>query len=59
MVRAGLDARPLNVLDAKTRQAHAELLRALLYGAQDPTLPLIFRAAMVKLCDIFNRRGAA
>jgi hypothetical protein len=48
----------LNALDAKTRQAHAELLRALLYGAQDPTLPLLIRAALVKLCDAFNRRGA-
>ena len=48
----------MNTLDAKTRQAHAELLRALLYSAQDPTLPLVVRAAMVKLCDAFNRRGA-
>jgi hypothetical protein len=48
----------VNVLDAKTRQAHAELLRALLYSAQDTTLPLLLRAALVKLCDTFNRRGA-
>lgn len=53
-----MGARPVNALDAKTRQAHAELLRALLYGAQDPTLPLLLRAALVKLCDVFNQRGA-
>ena len=49
----------MNILDARTRQAHSELLRALLYGAQDPTLPLYIRAAMVKLCCVFNARGPA
>jgi hypothetical protein len=48
----------MNLLDVKLRQAHTELLRALLYGAKDPTLPLIVRAAMVKLCDVFSQRGA-
>jgi hypothetical protein len=48
----------LNALDADTRKAHPDLLRAMLYGAKDPTLPLIVRAAMVKLCDVFSQRGA-
>lgn len=53
-----MGARPVSLfVTPATRQAHAELLRALLAGAQNETLPMLIRCAMLRLCRVFNDRG--